>query len=95
MTEQLEKSKYFLSLVMMLASAAWQQLGKVPHPISGKTEKDLKSAQITIDILVMLKEKTKSNISSDEEKALANVISDLELNYADEINKNEPPKPVN
>ncbi len=95
MTEQIAKDKYFLSLVMMLASAAWQQLGKVPHPISGKTEQDLKSAQITIDILVMLKEKTKGNISSDEEKAIANVISDLELNYADEAGKTESPKPVN
>jgi len=92
MADQVNKSKYFLSLVMMLASAAWQQLGKVPHPISGKTEKDLKSAQITIDILEMLKEKTKGNISADEDKALTNVISDLQLNYADEVLKQNPSK---
>jgi len=90
MTEQLTKDKYFLSLVMMLASAAWQQLGKIPHPVSGKTEKDLKSAQITIEILSMLKEKTKGNITADEDKAIANVLSDLQLNYADELSKQNP-----
>jgi hypothetical protein len=95
MSDQLAKDKYFLSLVMMLASAAWQQLGKIPHPISGKTEKDLKSAQITIDILAMLKDKTKGNVTAEEEKALTNVIADLQLNYADELGRIEPPKPVN
>ena len=95
MTEEIAKDKYFLSLVMMLASAAWQQLGKIQHPVTGKTEKDLKSAQITIDILLMLKEKTKGNITSEEDKALANVISDLQLNYADEASRREPSKPVN
>ncbi len=92
MADQVNKDKYFLSLVMMLASAAWQQLGKVPHPISGKTEKDLKSAQITIDILEMLKEKTKGNITAEEDKALTNVITDLQLNYADEVLKQNPSK---
>ncbi len=90
-----DKDKYFLSLVMMLATAAWQQLGKIPNPVSGKAEKDLKSAQITIDILSMLKEKTKGNVTPEEDKALSNVISDLQLNFADEIKKVEPPKPVN
>ena len=94
MTETLDKNKYFLSLVMMLASAAWQQLGKIPHPVSGKTEKDLKSAQITIEILSMLKDKTKGNITPDEDKALGNVLSDLQLNYADELSKQNP-KAVN
>jgi hypothetical protein len=81
---------HFLSLVMMLASGAWQQMGKVPDQLSGKVERDMSHAQMFIDLLIMLKEKTKSNLSSDEEKMIAHTISELELNYADEIKKLVP-----
>lgn len=82
---------HFLSLVMMMASAAWQQLGKVPNPMSGKVEKDLAHAQMSIDLLVMIREKTKGNLSPEEDKMLSNTVSDLQLNYADEAAK-EPAK---
>jgi hypothetical protein len=84
---------HFISLVMMLASAAWQQLGKVPSPVSGKQEKELQHAQVTIEMLVMIRDKTKGNLSPDEEKLVNNTISDLQLNYADEVSKpQEKPK---
>lgn len=72
---------------MMLASAAWQQLGKVPNPVDGKIEKETEHAKITIDLLVMLRDKTKGNLSTDEEKLINNTISDLQLNFADEVAK--------
>jgi hypothetical protein len=78
---------YFMSLVMMFGSACWQHLGKVPNPATGKTECDLENAQFTIDLMRMISEKTKGNLSSEEEKLLKNTIADLELNYADEVNK--------
>jgi hypothetical protein len=80
---------------MMLAQAAWQQLGKVANPLSGKIEKDLAHAQMSIDILRMLRDKTKGNLSLEEEKLITNAVCDLELNYADEIEKQakEPKKP--
>lgn len=77
----------FVSLVMMLGSAAWQQLGKVPNPMSGKVEKELDHARVTIDILSMLHEKTKGNLSSEEERLISNLVSDLQMNYADEALK--------
>jgi len=86
-------NQQFLSLVIMLASACWQQLGKVPNPMTGKVEKELKHVQVTIEILSMLKEKTKGNLTAEEDKLLTNTISDLQLNYADEVNKTqEAPK---
>jgi hypothetical protein len=94
MDEQ-KMNPHFASLVMMLASACWQQLGKVPNPMSGKIEKELPHAQVTIELLTMLRDKTKGNLSSDEERLIANTLSDLQLNYADEINKPEEKKPVN
>jgi hypothetical protein len=86
---------HFVSLVMMLASAAWQQLGKVPNPVSGKIEKEIPHAQITIDLITMLRDKTKGNLTGEEEKLISNVISDLQLNYADEVNKPEDKPKVN
>jgi hypothetical protein len=86
---------HFISLVMMLASAAWQQLGKVPNPVTGKIEKEAANAQITIELLVMLRDKTKGNLTGEEEKLISNTVSDLQLNYADEINKAEEKPKVN
>jgi hypothetical protein len=77
----------FLSLVMSLATAGWSQLGKIPHPNTQKIEKDVEQAQITIDFLRMLLEKTKGNLKPKEDELLANAVSELELNFADEVNK--------
>jgi len=82
----------FLSLVIMLASACWQQMGKVPNPVSGKIEKELNHAQITLDLLLMLRDKTKGNLTPEEEQLISNTISDLQLNFADEIEKNQQTK---
>ena len=87
--EENNVNQYFISIIMMLASACWQQLGKVPSPVSNKIEKDCSSAKVTIDILEMLRDKTKGNLTPDEEKMLGNTIADLQLNYADEVNKPE------
>ena len=79
----------FLALVMSLATAAWSQLGKIPHPATQKIEKDVEQAQITIDFLRMLLEKTEGNLKPKEQELLSNTVADLELNFADEINQAE------
>jgi hypothetical protein len=73
----------------MFASSAWCQLGKMQNPINNKIEKDLKNAQLTIDILIMLRDKTKGNLTKKEEEMLTSTISNLQINYADEISKSE------
>ena len=78
---------YLFSLIQMFASACWQQMGKIPNQMDGKITKDLKSAQQTIDLLIMLKDKTKGNLSSTEEKMLTDTLSNLQMNYADEVAK--------
>lgn len=79
----------FLSLLMSLTTAAWSQLGKVAHPVSQKIEKDLEQAQITIEFIRMLREKTKGNLTPKENELLTNALTDLELNYADEAKKGD------
>jgi hypothetical protein len=78
-----------LSLVMSLATAAWSQLGKVPHPVTQKIERDLDQARVSIEFLRMLHEKTEGNLSVKEQELLDNTIADLELNFADEVRKSE------
>ena len=81
----------FGSLIIMLHAAAMQQMGKVKNPVTGKIERQLPSAQDTIDLLDMLREKTKGNLSPDEERLLGQVIAEVKLNYVDEAGKPEPP----
>lgn len=77
----------FLSLVMSLATAAWSQLGKIPHPVTQKIERDLEQAQISIEFLRMLQEKTEGNLSVKELELLDSTVSELELNFSDEARK--------
>jgi hypothetical protein len=85
-----KNSALFLSLVMTFHAAAMQQMGKVKHPLSEKIERDLDQAQMSIDILDMLKDKTKGNLSDDETKLISNVLQELKLNYVDEASKKQP-----
>ncbi len=79
----------FTQLVMYFHSAAIQQMGKLPSPVSGKIERDLEQASMSIDMLDMLKFKSKGNLSDDEDHFLDHVISELKLNYVDEVNRKE------
>jgi len=71
----------FSSLVSFLATIALQHLGIIKNPISEKVEKDLDLAKYTIDTLDMLKEKTKGNLTKDEESFLINTLADLKLSF--------------
>jgi len=82
------------ALALSLATAAWSQLGKIPHPNTQKIEKDLEQAKMSIDFLRMFLEKTAGNLKPKEDELLKNTVSELELNFADEIKKEgaEAPK---
>ncbi len=77
----------FIQVVAMFQTAALQQMGKLKNPMTEKIEKDLQQAQLSIDILDMIKERTKGNLSPDEERFLNGVLQDLKLNYVDETAK--------
>ncbi len=71
----------FVTLVLSLSSNALIQLGEIPDPFTKKTEKNLTAAQQTIDILGLLDEKTKGNLSGEESQALETALYDLRLRY--------------
>ena len=84
-----KKSPLFLSLVMTFQAAAMQQMGKIKNPITDKIERDLQQAQLSIDILDMLQEKTQGNLSDDEARIMKSILQELKLNYVDETTKGQ------
>ena len=84
----------FLALVMSLTTAAWSQLGKMPHPQTQKIEKDLEQAKMSIDFLSMLLEKTEGNLKPKEHELLSTTVADLQMNYADEAAKESAKEPT-
>jgi PIN domain nuclease of toxin-antitoxin system len=87
-------SQLFFYLLSSFEMAALQQMGKIKSPLTDKLEKDLQQAQISIDIIDMVKEKTKGNLSEDESKFLERMIAQLKLNYVDEMEKEKKEKDI-
>ena len=78
MNENLEAS--FSVLLMSIASTAAMAMGLSPNE-QGQFEKDKNMARFNIDLLVVLQNKTKGNLSSDEAKFLENLINDLQMKF--------------
>ena len=86
MTDE-KKKQLFFSLIYSFQMQTMMQLGKLTNPVTNKTEIELEGAQMTIDMLDMLKEKTKNNLTDDESRFLEQVIADLKLNFVEEKDK--------
>jgi len=71
----------FMSFLFSLSTSALIQLGVIEDPISQQMAKDFPLAKQTIDLIGMLKEKTKGNLSPDEDKMMENILYDLRMRY--------------
>lgn len=71
----------FSTFILSLNTAALVHLGEIPDPITNKKQVNLTLAKQTIDTLEMLREKTKGNLSLDEEKLLQSIIYELKLKF--------------
>jgi len=71
----------FGMLVMSLASSALVHLGEVHHPDSGEANANIPLAKQTIDILGMLRDKTRGNLTKEEGELLENLLLDLRMKY--------------
>jgi hypothetical protein len=81
----------FLQLVAMFQYAAMQQMGKLPSPVTGKIERDLAQARLSIDMIEMLKTRTQGNQSAPESEFLDKVLFELRMNFVDETKRPAPP----
>lgn len=71
----------FSSFVISLATTAQMNLGSIPHPETGKTEVNTVGAKQMIDILNMLQDKTKGNLTEEEGTLLDQVLFNLRMHY--------------
>lgn len=71
----------FSTLVFSLATSALINMGLNPDPVTKKIQKNLEFARQNIEILIMLQEKTKGNLSQDEAALLENLLTEVRLKY--------------
>lgn len=75
------------TLILSIGSSAAMALGIEDNPQTGKKEQNIPVAQFNIDLLIKLHEKTKGNLTDDENQLLEKIIADLQLKFID-IQKN-------
>jgi len=71
----------FNSFVFSLSTSVLIQLGEIEDPFTQKPAKNLPLAKQTIDLIGMLKEKTKGNLTPQEEKLMETILYDLRMRY--------------
>lgn len=71
----------FSTFILSLSSSVLMSLGVVENPITGKLEKEPAIARQTIDLIELMREKTKGNLTDEEIKLLDGVLHELRLWY--------------
>jgi Domain of unknown function (DUF1844) len=74
----------FAAFVLSLAHTAAVHFGDIPDPVSGqKSEVNLPAAQQMIDILALLEEKTRGNLTAEERQLLDQILYELRLRFVE------------
>jgi hypothetical protein len=79
----------FVNFLSTLATNAAAALGAVPHPVTGQRTLDLDSGKFWIDVLAMLRDKTKGNLSEKESRLLEGLLADLRMQYVTMVRATE------
>jgi hypothetical protein len=78
-----KNDQLLMQLIYMFHTSAMQGLGKIADP-NGQLIRNLEYVSQTIDLMEMLKVKTKGNTTDEIDKLLEGMLSELSLNYVDE-----------
>ena len=77
----------FSTFVISLSTQVLMHLGEMASPLSGKVEPDVPVAKQMIDILAMLQDKTRGNLSANEDQLMKDVLFDLRMKYVEAVKK--------
>jgi len=80
-TNSADLTQRFILFVRMQMQNILLCLGLLEHPEAGRTEPDLQAAKMFIDQLEMIREKTRGNLTKDEETFLSGVLSELQMAF--------------
>jgi hypothetical protein len=75
----------FSTFILSLSSSVLISLGVLEHPVTKNKEKDTAAAKQTIDLIALLKEKTKGNLTDEEAKLIEDLLTELQLQYCKAI----------
>lgn len=73
----------FVTFVVSMSHSVLFHLGDAPDPATGQREKNLPLARQTIDFLAVLQDKTRGNLTGDEERVLSQAIYDLRMRFVE------------
>lgn len=79
----------FSSFLLSLSTQAFISLGEMKNPMTSEVKVNLDATKQVIDIICMLKERTKGNLEPSETKLLDNILYDLRLKYIEKTEKNK------
>ncbi|HOE18969.1 MAG TPA: DUF1844 domain-containing protein [Syntrophorhabdaceae bacterium] len=71
----------FTTFLLSLSTSAIVSLGELPDPLKNEQCVNLSLAKQTINIIEILKEKTRGNLNEDEERLIEDILYDLRLKY--------------
>ncbi len=75
----------FSTFILSLSSSVLINLGILENPVTKKSEKDTAAAKQTIDLILLLKEKTSNNLTEEESKLIEDLLTELQLQYCKAI----------
>jgi hypothetical protein len=79
----------FVNFLSTLATNAAAALGAMPHPVTGQRTLDLDTGKYWLDVLGMLREKTKGNLHPQEARLLEGLLGDLRMQYVQLVRATE------
>lgn len=84
LNEEQQNQLLFMMLIQQHQQIAMMGMGKIQHPETGETQKELSSAKYAIDTLNMIEAYTKGNLPDEAKNYLEQTLTNLRLNYAKE-----------
>ena len=82
----------FATFVLSLSHSALMHLGEAPHPEDNAVRVSLPMAKQTIDLLGLLEEKTKGNLTGEEERLITQILFDLRMRYVEKSGDKSSPE---
>ncbi|MFC1480827.1 DUF1844 domain-containing protein [Candidatus Neomarinimicrobiota bacterium] len=83
------EEQLFIHLISSYVTSAWVSLGKLKNPITDKIERDLEHASFSLDMLDLIAKRMGSNLEDWESQILNQNLTDLKLNYMEELKNDE------
>ena len=80
----------FGTFVLSLGSSALVHLGEIQHPEAAEAKENLALARQVIDLLAMLEEKTRGNLTPEEARFLSDLLADLRLKFVEKSRSAAP-----